>query len=81
MIRTMYQVKTSGTGPKGRRDGERLQAGNEYITRPITASWGRCGACTDIPAAEAERRKGKLDTMGEPWTMSWRQKKHKFAGE
>lgn len=81
VIRTMCQVKISGAGPKGRRDGEKLQAGNEFIARPITASWGRRGACMDIPAAEAERRKGLPDTMGEPWTTSWRQKKHRFAGE
>lgn len=64
-----------------RQDGERLQAGNDFITRPIRASWWRSGACTDIPVAEVGRRRGTLDTVGEPWTMSWRQKKHKFAGE
>jgi len=36
MTRAMFQVKTTGGGgPKGRPDGERLQAGNEFITGSI----------------------------------------------
>ena len=35
MTRAIFQVKTTGGGPKGRPDGERLQAGNELIIGSI----------------------------------------------
>lgn len=64
MIRTLGQVKLSGSGPKGTCDGERLQAGNSFIVPITNGSWGRCGAHTDVTAAEGEERNWVLETTG-----------------
>lgn len=60
----MFQVKTSGSDSKGRHDRERLQAGKQFITRPIMVTWRRCRACMKVTAAEVEKEKWMLETTG-----------------
>lgn len=65
MTRAIFQVKTTGGGPRGRPDGERLQAGNELIIGSIMVTQRRYRAYMKVMATDAERKKWMLETIGE----------------